>query len=451
MTPSVNCMCLQFDRPLSLACAIVRLALFCALLGGLHNASSAQNVQGLPAVGSGTGQKSSQMFIDATQFGLVTDDMCTKIADACGKLGTANYPLGATIDARGFTGNQVCAAANITTMLNGCVSQYSGTRNATGSKLLLGEVNLYADGPSGGVNGNYTDGTSGIGTPALIIPYGVWGIEGMTRGAQGGTTATPGTLLSVCTGPGTPITGCLNSFPVRKFTVNSATVSTTSGVTTMTMNVSPAPNWGVNIYPGELVMMKGNTSPASENGTYKVQNNSPDTTVKVTVPSTTPGCSAPFGSCGTLYSGTPILGFGPAGAEPNGHPHYYNTPNCSPNNPCAAFGMHIQNLSFNCQGGGTQPSGDIEGCMGWQNLYAEEESGADTFLINNFNFVGFDSHGNNAQNFGPISNAEVSTGTSNGNCDYGTTGAYIDEISSDASPSECLDCLRKSCAKTMAS
>jgi hypothetical protein len=34
--------------------------------------------------------------------------------------------------------------------------------------------------------------------------------------------------------------------------------------------------------------------------------------------------------------------------------------------------MHIQNLSFNCQGGGSQPSGDIEGCMGWQNLYAEE-------------------------------------------------------------------------------
>ena len=43
---------------------------------------------------------------------------------------------------------------------------------------------------------------------------------------------------------------------------------------------------------------------------------------------------------------------------------------------------HIKNLEFNCQGGEAQPGGDIEGCIGWQNRYAEEEFGADTFIVN---------------------------------------------------------------------
>jgi|SRR5579863_8262846 len=135
-----------------------RLALFCVLLGTFCLVTRAQTyTQGLPTVGNNTPIAApSQVFIDATQFGTSADDMCAKIADACAKLGTANYPLGATIDARGFTGNQVCAATNITKMLNSCSPQ--GSENgATGGKLLLGEVNLYADGPAGGVNGNYSD------------------------------------------------------------------------------------------------------------------------------------------------------------------------------------------------------------------------------------------------------------------------------------------------------
>ena len=419
-------------RPSSPVDAIVRLALFCWVLGALCGASSAQNIKGLPAVGNGTAtQSSSQMLIDATQFGTGTDDMCAKIADACVALGSAaNYPLGATIDARGFTGNQVCAASTITKMLFKCVPQGSST-GATSGKLLLGEVNLYADGPTGGVNGNYTDGTSGIGTPALIIPSFFWGIEGVSRGASAGNgTAHPpagqGTFLSVCTGNGTPVnasnaaTGspiCHNSFPVRSFTVNSATVVGN----VMSMNVSPALNWGVNIYPGELVMMKGNNTLApAENGTYRVQNNSPDTTINVTVPTGTPSCTPPSGICATLYLGTPILGF----ANTN---NPYNSPTCF-TTLCSGFGQHIKNLGFNCQGGGTQPSGDIEGCIGWQNLYAQEETGADTFLVTNFNFVGVDIHGgpkNGTQNFGPVLNGEIYTGANNVNCDYGTTGIYI--------------------------
>ena len=350
------------------------------------------------------------MLIDATEF-IAGTDMCGAIAAACAQLGTTNYPLGATIDARGFTGNQVCAASNITTMLNGCIPQYSGTRNTTSGKLLLGEVNLYADGPS---SGNYIYGTgSGAGTPALVIPAQFWGIEGVSRGADAsGTNAGPGTFLSVCTGNGTPISKCTTAFPQRTFGINTIGVSG-SNPTVMTITI---PSTSMTVYLGELAMVAGappGAPPSGDNGTFAVQGTATsgsDTLIMVTVPSGTATCST---SCGNLILGTPILGFGPGG----GNKYNAGLP-CSPS--CAAFGMHIKNLGFNCQG-----SQGIQGCMGWQNLYAQEESGADTFLIDNFNFVGFDTHGNNAQNFGPILNAEILTGTSNTNCANGTTGAYI--------------------------
>ena len=111
-----------------------------------------------------------QMIVDAVQFlnPLTAPDMCAAVAAACSTLGTSGYPQGATIDARGFTGDQVCAANNATQMLSGCV--------ANGGKLLLGTVHIYADGPTGGVNGHYDDGnSSGVGTPAFIIPNQFWG------------------------------------------------------------------------------------------------------------------------------------------------------------------------------------------------------------------------------------------------------------------------------------
>ena len=77
-------------------------------------------------------------------------------------------------------------------MLNACVT---GTNhNGPGGKLLLGNVNLYIDGPT---SGNYSDGTSGIGTPAIIIPSFFWGIEGVSRGASAnGSNAGLGTFIS---------------------------------------------------------------------------------------------------------------------------------------------------------------------------------------------------------------------------------------------------------------
>jgi hypothetical protein len=204
------------------------------------------------------------MLVDATQFlgGTVTD-MCGAIAAACGKLGATGYPQGATIDARGFTGIKVCQASTITTMLSGCV----GGSGHNGGKLLLGNVNLYADGPI--LNPYYTDGTSTVGTPALIIPAQFWGIEGISRGSRetSSTSAAPGTFLSVCTGLHTPVSDCTTAFPQRSLSVT----STTASGNTMTMTVSPAANFGTNpnIYPGELVMLKGNG--AGVNGMYKVQ------------------------------------------------------------------------------------------------------------------------------------------------------------------------------------
>ena len=186
-------------------------------------------VQGLPTVGNNgsSNAAASQMSIDATQFGAVGDDMCKKISLACAALNTPTinpvYPKGATIDARGFTGNQVCSASTATTMLNGCVT---GT-NHNGGKLLLGNVNLYIDGPVPPAT-SYTDGSSGVGTPAIIIPSMFWGIEGISRGATAnGTNAGLGTFISPC--PTTnPPTGCnptTHPFPVRSFQISTNTVS----------------------------------------------------------------------------------------------------------------------------------------------------------------------------------------------------------------------------------
>jgi hypothetical protein len=354
------------------------------------------------------------MLIDATQFS-AAGDMCAQIIAACQQLGTSNYPNGATIDARGFTGDQVCSATHATQMLNGCA--------ASGGKLLLGTVHLYADEPTAGATGHYDDGHgSSDGTPAFIIPSKFWGIEGISRGA-GDAGATLGTFLSVCTGPGTPISGtngCHHSFPQRKYGIGSTSVSGTNP-TTMTISISPV----VTAYVGELAMVKGGV--AGENGMFAIQSvtvvGGSTLQIGVVVPPGTPTCSS--SGCGNLILGTPILGFGLSTNDPYGTA--FNGCGTSHNKLCSAFGEHIKNLGFNCQGtwmnGMTATA--LDGCIGWQNIYAQEESGADTFIVDNFNFVGVDVHSFAAQNFGPILNAEIYTGSANTNCALGTTGIYL--------------------------
>lgn len=239
----------RFARAIS---RVVLLIPLLALLWTLVDIAHAQTyVRGLPTVGSSTPTAApSQMSIDATQFFVPNQvDMCGAIKAACAKLGTTGYPLGATIDARGFTGNQVCASGNITTMLFQCAPQGSST-GATGGKLLLGNVNLYADGPA---SGNYTDGTSVVGTPALIIPSKFWGIEGISRGATPGSGSSPGTgtFLSICTGSGAPVNNCTTAFPKRSFPIVSASVTGNTMTITLTGNVMKY----TNIYPAELTMV----------------------------------------------------------------------------------------------------------------------------------------------------------------------------------------------------
>jgi hypothetical protein len=344
--------------------------------------------------------------------------MCQAISTACSNSLQTPHPT--TIDARGFTGAQVCAPATVTLMLNSCAGNGGG-------KLLLGTVSIYADGPVPPV-ANYSDShSSGIGTPPFLIPSKFWGIEGTSRGDPG---ATVGTWFSICKGTNDPVgmghippgpgSGhCNQPFPQRTFPIVSTTVSTAGGVSTMGIAVT-ANLTAANIYLGELAMVKGGLSgppPSGNNGTFAVQSftgnggGGGNSFANVTVPATTASCVPPS-NCGTLFLGTPILGF----TSTN---NAYNSATCF-STLCSGFGEHIKNLGFDCQ--------SYDGCIGWQNLYAQEESGADTFQIANYNFVGFDVHGgprNGSQNFGPVLNAEVYTGTGNSACAEGTTGAYI--------------------------
>ena len=162
---------------------------------------------GLTTVGSNATTSvpaASEMSIDASQFfPAASGDFCGAVASACALVNSKSYyPFGVTIDARGMAGNQYCSAANATQMLTTCVTQ--GTQMSpiqVGSgKLLLGEVNLYIDGPTGN---NYVYQTGdGPGTPAIVIPDGFWGIEGISRVESGVSgTAVRGSVISVCTSP----------------------------------------------------------------------------------------------------------------------------------------------------------------------------------------------------------------------------------------------------------
>lgn len=231
----------------------VSLFFFASTVLALTFLAHAQTPIGEPIVHDNTiHQVATPIFLDATQF--PENDMCLSIADACGRTGGGSpIPGGTTIDARGFTGNQVCKATSIPTMLSSCATN--------GGKLLLGLVNLYADGPA---SGNYTDGNgSGAGTPAFILPTKFWGIEGVSRGA-GDAGATLGTFLSVCTGSNTPVgsgglppasgsPSCSTGFPQRKYGISNITVSGTTNPVTMTITISSL----ITAYVGELAMLKG--------------------------------------------------------------------------------------------------------------------------------------------------------------------------------------------------
>jgi hypothetical protein len=136
-----------------------------AMVGSSAGQNTLGNLtQGQPVVAHQTGTSgktalSSNVSIDASQF--EGGDMCARIAAACQSPDT---PVPTTIDARGFTGAQVCAPTTVTIMLNSCAGNGGG-------KLLLGTVTVYADGPAAGAGGHYSDiNSSGIGGWPSLSP-----------------------------------------------------------------------------------------------------------------------------------------------------------------------------------------------------------------------------------------------------------------------------------------
>jgi hypothetical protein len=288
-------------------------------------------------------------------------------SDMCAKIGAAvSANPGSVIDATQYSGTQVCTAAHATTMLFG---------SGQGGALYLGNVQLYIDGAA-----NFSDGNgSGVGTPALILPN-KWGaLQGVSRGGTG----TAGTTISVCTGSGTPAPACTTAFPVRSFSI------TTTSVVSNTMTINATGVTTSNVYVGEYAQVNGSGTTA-ENRMYKVLTVGSGT-ITVTVNSGTSACAS---SCGTLYLGTPVLGM----AEPA--TGAYNNSSCAGN--CNSFGEQIVNIAINCQ--------YQNGCIGIQNLYANENSYLNGFLITNSPFLGLDVHGNVSQHSGPFKNGEIYTG-----------------------------------------
>jgi len=342
--------------------------------GGVGSGNAGQALS-YSATGS-TAAATSTYGIDVLAVGIAnaSSDMCAAISKA-----RLNYP-NMTLDARGYSGNQYCSAANATTML--------GTATVNG-KLLLGSATIYVDGPSGG---NYTDGNgSGIGTPAIVIPNQHWGIQGLSKNTS---------IITFCTGSGTPIGACTTAFPQRSWTVTSTTVS----ITTMTVNVTGTVS-ATNIYVGEYVMLKGNPTVA-DNGAFRViaVNTGSSGGFTVKVPSGTAGCGS---SCGTAYFHTAVLGFAAGGGA-------YSPAGGGGAN---SFGQHVRDIQVNLE--------TYLGAVGLQDLYGNEINGVENFQCTNLSTNCFESYSNAAQNDGPFLNIVAGTGVTNSTCDYGTTGIIL--------------------------
>ena len=136
-----------------------------------------------------------------------TGSMCAQIGTAITKFVAANPLSGLAntttiFDAGGFTGSQVCLAADANTMLTALQGPGS-----IGGILKLGNVAIYIQGPAGGAVA-FQDGNNPavIGTPAIILPTGMT-IEGIGRGGGGLNT-----LISPCTSSVSQCTG-INFFP----------------------------------------------------------------------------------------------------------------------------------------------------------------------------------------------------------------------------------------------
>jgi len=375
--------------------------LFCLAAIGLSASTiEAQTspTQGYPQIGPPT-YSYSALYLDASQFCTNGFDFVNHTCLAGGNMWQAiKSAIGSAqnvsniIDARAFAGNQIIPASTGTTALYGNLTSGSTVPGT----LLLGNVQMYCDGPSGGSSNNYTDGSgSNYGTPCIILPNG-YQIIGENPNQ---------TTFSVCTGSGTPISGCSNAYPLRQFPVSS--LSFTAGSHTLAGNGTFQATGGPptqNIYVGELGILTSSTCTAYN--LLRIISGASSTAFSIQAPTGTGTC----GSTGTLTLLTPIIGFGYQGV---GIPYQPTRPSSLTSQ---SFRQHLINVGFNLQ--------DYQGAIAIQVLSTGENSTIEHGYCK-LPSAGYLDVGTGSNEFGPVVDVYCETTTSSlTHVTPGTFGIY---------------------------
>jgi hypothetical protein len=339
---------------------------------------------GQPIVGNSTNVlASSPLFLDATQFP-GAPDVCAQIDAAFTAAGTAGI---STVDGRGFPTAATCSPTNA----NATFSHATG-----GSTLLLGKITL-------------TLGTGGTaGTPAWTIPNMV-----RVRGVSPALTIIQADNTG-CTNPNS--TTCTN-WVVRFGTISSVSLSGTGNHwVTLTMSAQPS-NTPV---AGELAQVQS-TSPGpvfdSNWGMFRIcasgnpNNNggcpgNPTTTTIGFYNSAAVNTS----NGGSVFFGTPLIAFGKGAVA-------------QALSPINANQVVLENVAVFCN--------SIPGCIGVQNVAAQEQSSMLWVTARGSSFANFDIHNggsSGAGNSGPyVGLYSITQGSTGDLCNKGTIGMYVAE------------------------
>lgn len=285
--------------------------------------------------------------------------------------------------------------------------------------LWLGQQRIACDGPSAGY---YSDGSSQVGTPCLIIPSNLkLHLAGPTQ-----------TVFAPCTGTNTPVTGCTTAFPQRVCSISSITGSSTNytvnitsaSCTGMGSNTSLVATGGFgnneNIWVGELAQTVTGTALSSL------------TRAVLTVPTATsftihaesanaPTCAS---SCGSVYFYTALLGYGTGNSSATA----CNFGVAGAASPCPYTPVQALNGSQSFQqsiyGGMLMNLESMYGVVGLQNVNAGEGTEAWNPWCEFVATACFD-FGPGDTDSGPIINSRITNLAVTTNTVASTIGAYI--------------------------
>jgi hypothetical protein len=293
-------------------------------------------------------------------------DICQAIRDAqAAEILVAGPGI---LDARAFTGNQVCLQSNSnpTTMLYGVNALGNAGAVPETGVLLLPNATIAIDGPAAGyfsdgntlvasgACGTGTCNPSTYGTPAIIIPFQYFGIVGVSK---------TDSVIAPCTGPGVPFGPCTTGWPSRIFPITSTSVAgNTMTITTSGTFTSAAAGTGCNqtgtcnIWVGEQSFIYQSTT-ANNNLKREILSVPTIHTATIAVPSTTSSCAS---ACGNLRLYTPLIGFGSAD-----WPYLPVVAHAA----IQSFGMHVMNMQINGE--------HLPDLVGIQNVNAGEHSMVD--------------------------------------------------------------------------